>query len=171
MAMEWMSGRRWRVVCAVVVTALVFVACGGDSGDSGSGGSDASGDCEAVPQANLDGIADDGSAEPITLSDGQGLSVPSGQRPDTGVFTGHPEYLVAATVHSGVFDGRVGVWTRTSLEEDPGGPLLAINEVARGATQWGADAQPGSPAGDFVDEMADSPYARVVESCGVAAQG
>jgi hypothetical protein len=162
------------VVCCVMFAGLG--ACSSDNSSSSSSssgaGSGSSSDCQPVPQANLDGIADDGSAEPITLSDGQGLHVPSGQRPDVGVYQGQPEYLVAATVHGGTFDGRVGVWTRASLEEDPPGPLLAINEVARGSTQWGADAAPGSgsPAGDFVDEVAKSPYARVVESCGVAAQ-
>jgi hypothetical protein len=138
-----------RVKLAIVMLVLLGAAIG-----CSSGGKDAA-KCETVPQGNLDAIAEGAITPPLTLSGGQAVAVDNAFRqPNKDVYPDQPHYIVAAKVVDGEHAGEVGAWSMPSISADPGGPILALDEVAKAVTQWGADAAPGSPAGDYVTRVA-----------------
>lgn len=153
------------VKLAMVMLVLLAAAVGCSSSDDAA-------KCESAPQGNLDAIAEGAITPPLTLSDGQAVAVDdSFRQPDGEVFPDQPHYIVAAKVADGERAGEVGAWSMPSISADPGGPILALDEVAQAVTQWGADAAPGSPAGDYVTRVAGysetADAVKCVESAGV----
>ena len=69
-----------------------------------------------------------------------------------------PRFMFAARLAGHDFDGRqVGVW---AIKGDGGGPIWAVDSIAREWSQWAADAQPGSPAMDDIERIAGYPETR-----------
>lgn len=114
--------------------------------------------CGTPPADLVDGIA-----EGLTVGGGGSLinarsvEVPPGERNDQG----WPEMFIAAEITGEGMEGTVGVWATGAT----GGPIFAINTMAREFSEWGAAAQPGSRADQMMRRLAATPAAAAAEGC------
>lgn len=74
---------------------------------------------------------------------------------------GWPETIIAAQITGEGMDGVVGAWATA----ETGGPIMAIDTMAREFSDWGAAAQPGSRAADVRDTIADFPEVEAAKGC------
>jgi hypothetical protein len=88
-----------------------------------------------------------------TLSDARYVEVPASLQNSQG----WPEWLIAARIKE-----AVGIWA-TSRNGD--GPIMAVDEVGRTYTDWGAAAAADSPAREIMDTLAFSDAASAVVAC------
>jgi hypothetical protein len=107
----------------------------------------ASAECVEPDPALVDGIAQGLTVEGGgDLGNAQAVEVPKDKRNDQG----WPKIMVAAEITGPGMQGIVGAWASGEM----GGPIVALNPMAREFSDWGAAAQPGSRAAEIRDIIA-----------------
>lgn len=74
---------------------------------------------------------------------------------------GWPETIIAAQITGEGMDRVVGVWATA----ETGGPIMAIDTMAREFSDWGAAAQPESRAADVRDTIAGFSEVEAAKGC------
>ena len=157
--------RRTSSAVLVLFAAMTFVACGG-SDDSATVATSTettttvdettTTEATALPCAKPPRIAISnislGLTQGGTLMAAKYVVVPSDLQTQD-----WPEWLIAARVK-----GAVGIW---ATDGGADGTIMAIDEVSRTYTDWGAAAAPDSHAREIADTLAASDAARDVVAC------
>lgn len=150
---------------AVMCMALVATGC---ESSSESGGSEptpeqsvAAAECQPAPPEVVEAVA-------------SGLTVQAGGSLESGVIVdippdlqndqGFPPFFFAARIlGEGMGTDTIGVWAVGDVSG--GGPIIALNTMAREFSDWGSAAQEGSQAAMNRDTMASYKQAQVAEDC------
>ena len=68
-------------------------------------------------------------------------------------------------VVTGNVNGTAAVWAVDTLDTGQGNTIFAVDDTARSISQWGADAQPGSPVAVGIAEIEAMPEVAQVRDC------
>ena len=153
--------RQTAATALAIAAAFALTSCGGsDEGDTTAGADTTTAEttteaaslpCMKPPQIAVENISL-GLTQGGRLSGAKFVDVPTSLQTQ-----GWPEWLIAARVKA-----AVGIW---ATNRDADATIMAIDEVARMYTDWGAAAAPGSHARELMDMLAASDAATAVVAC------
>lgn len=149
-----------KLVINAVLALLLLTACE-TAPDSDQAESESANVCEPASQAAADSVAEGLTVEGGgSLEDAVLVEIPPELRNDQ---DWPPFFLAARITGPGMGEGVIGVWAVG--DRDGGGPIFALNAMAREFSTWGAAAQEGSQAAENRNLLASYEQAQQAEGC------